>query len=117
MNSIFVSKIQLLEILTGNRSAHQEIFKEAQKGYRSKAIELLDKALEEARHGGKITVSFMLPAPQDHTADYDRVIRMLEMSVDSEIQIEEDQFQMYVMDDWTWKRAFMENSTMYAGTL
>jgi hypothetical protein len=55
-----------------------------------------------------------LPEPQDHTIDYDRVIKMLEMSVDSLIELDEGAFDQYVMDNWSWKGDALATNEMYA---
>jgi hypothetical protein len=49
----------------------------------------------------------------DQTKDYDRVIRMLEMTVDEIITIGAVEFQQYVMDDWTWKEQFTASNSAY----
>lgn len=113
MEKVAVGVPELIGILKKNRDAHRGIFEEAQKGYRIKVIELLDQALQDARQGGQINTAFELPVPQDHTSDYDRVIKMLEMSIDTRVELSEDYFAQYVMDDWSWKRQFMLSSAMY----
>jgi len=116
MKEISVQVNDLIKVLKKNRDAHRGIFQQAQEGYRTKAIELLDQALQGARQGGQINMGFTLPVPQDHTLDYDRVIRMLEMSIDPTIELNEDDFAQYVMDDWSWKRQFMTSNAMYLAT-
>ncbi len=51
----------------------------------------------------------------DMTKEYDRVIKMLEMSVDTQIELSSSEFQNYVMDDWAWSdNAKLSNSTYTA---
>lgn len=115
MEGVTVKRNELLQTVKENRDEHRAVFEKAQEGYRAKAIELLDQRLEEARQGGQIDTSFSLPVPQDHTADYDRVIKMLEMSVDEQIELDEDYFAQYIMDDWSWKRQFVTTNAFYMG--
>jgi hypothetical protein len=46
--------------------------------------------------------SIDLVQPRDHTSDYDRVIMMLEMSVDDTIVLDANEFDQYVRDVWAW---------------
>ncbi len=63
----------------------------------------LDQMLADARAGKSIRRVVNLLEPQDHTADYDRTIAMLEMCVDEQIEITSAEFDCYVMDNWAWK--------------
>jgi hypothetical protein len=103
MQTVKVKRISLLEKLQSNRKTHRDIFLKAQEGYRKRVIQELGQMLAEARAGKSIRRAISLPEPQDHTADYDRVIAMLEMSVEDEIEIAAHEFDMYVMDNWAWK--------------
>jgi hypothetical protein len=51
---------------------------------------------------------------RDHTPDYDRIIRMVTMHIGDTFDLTESDFQAYVMDDWSWKRAFLDTSNSYA---
>lgn len=116
MNSINVKKIDLLTTLRENREKHRTIFLEATEGYREAAIKELDAMLEDAKAGRKIRRSLTLVEPQDQTRDYDRAIRMLEMSQDDVIELEEHDFAQYVLDDWAWKRQFLLSNSAYSVT-
>ena len=116
MNSIKVKKSELLDVLKKNRGNHRIIFLEASEGYRAAAIEELDKMLADAKAGRKIRRSLTLVEPQDQTRDYDRAIRMLEMSTDDVIELEEHDFAQYVLDDWSWKRQFLLSNSTYSPT-
>lgn len=113
MNSVTVNKVELIETLKENRSKHREIFESAQRGYRDLVIWHLDNNLKDARDGKEIRTRVNLQAPIDQTSDYDRVIRMLEMSVDTEIELSEHDFAQYVLDDWSWKNQFITVNTSY----
>jgi len=113
MREIKVKVENLLEILKGNRQAHRAIFVEALEGYRKEAIELLEKAVADAKAGKKVNTFIALEEPIDQTKDYDRAIGMLEMCVDEEITINDREYSQYVMDDWSWKGQFMATNTKY----
>ena len=110
-----VKRDELLEVLKKNRATHRETFERATIGYRKRAIEELDISLRDACEGKKIRRSIGLVEPMDQTKDYDRVIRMLEMSVDEVVTIEAHEFAQYVMDDWSWKEQFTASNSTYLG--
>lgn len=112
--NVTVDKGELLKILRENRNLHREVFEAACEGYRNKAIELLDGYLKELRAGHRPQIAIHLPPPEDHTPDYDRVIRMYEMHLEDKIELDEETFSAYVMDDWSWKRQFLATNSSYA---
>jgi len=116
MYEVKVEKNKLLEILDHNRKKHRAIFEKAIAGYREEVIRHLDFVLENVKSGKKIITSVKLIQPQDHTADYDRVIGMLAMSVDKEIVINDIQYRQYILDEWEWSKQFSSTSTSYASS-
>jgi hypothetical protein len=117
MSSIQVKRTDLIEALTKNMDRHRENFLEAQKGYRAAMIKELDQMLTDARAGNKIRRQISLPEPEDHTAEYNTAIRMLEMCVDDKIQISSLEFQQLVMDDWGWKKHWTDTVSNYVGAM
>lgn len=116
LNSVKVKTVDLMLKLIANRDGHRELFLKAQAGYREAVIKALDKALQDAREGRAYTTYIALQAPEDHTSDYDTVISMLEMSVNETIEIEQHDFQCYVLDKWQWAaHANLLNSTYATG--
>ena len=113
MEAVIVDKGDLLVALKENRKKHREVFEKALIGYREEAIRLLDKALKDAKAGRKVNTWIQLQEPVDQTKDYDRAIKMIEMSVDTKIEISEHDFQCYALDDWVWKKQFTATNAMY----
>lgn len=117
MNEIKVNKTELLAALTKNRTEHREIFLEAQENYRKAVIAELERSLADARAGRQIRVNITLVSPVDQTKDYDRAIRMLHMSMDNIIELDQQEFSSYVLDDWSWKRQFTASNINYSAKL
>lgn len=117
MNAIKVTVSALLATVKENREKHRTIFLEAQTGYREAVIKELDSMLADARNGKRIRRSVTLVEPMDQTNDYDRVIRMLDMTCDKEILLEESDFRAYVLDEWNWKVRFNASNVGYSKTL
>lgn len=113
MNKIKVNRKSLLEKVKLNRTSHRTTFEEALTGYREQAIKELEASLAEAKAGKRIKRGLALVEPMDMTREYDRVIVMLEMSVEDELEITQQEVMQYVMDDWAWKHQFETVSAMY----
>jgi len=119
-----MEKKKLLEAVKQNRTLHIEHWRRAHDKWRSLQIgklkeyaEELQKAIEAASDGKEIAWpdkrSFQLTEPRSHGKDYDRTVRRLEMSVDEFMYLTHDDFDRYVMDDWSWKREFNMTNSAY----
>lgn len=115
MKTVTIQKSKLTEILTKNRADHREIFLKAQEGYRAAVILLLDEQLKRARDGKDADIQKFIAVtqPEDHTEDYDRVLSMLEMSVDDTIEVTSEEFRNYVQDKWNWSRSWALSNSGY----
>lgn len=114
-SQVTIKKIELLVAIKKNRDAHRDIFLKAQIGYRAAAIKELERMLLDARENRPIRRSIEMVEPQEHIKDYTRVISMLEMSTADEIQISEQQFSQYVLDEWGWSNQFTMSNSRYTG--
>lgn len=114
MDTIKVDKQELIKTLTKNRKKHRKLFLEAQETYRRRMIEELDRALDEAKNGGVIKRAFALPVPEDHTADFDTVIQMLNWDKGKNVELGQREFQTYVQNEWGWAQSFAANTSIYA---
>ena len=117
MKTIKVKKTELLTILKNNRDKHHAVFEEAWEGYRKESIRIHEENLKTLKSGKKVVVAFYEQPPQDHTDDYDVVIRMLEMDVDNHVELDQQQFQNYIDDDWNWKQSWVTSNSKYSATV
>jgi len=113
MEDIRVSKDELMQRLDVNRACHRAAFEEAISGFREEVIRVLDITIDDAKAGRDVKANFSFVKPEDHSADYDRALEMLRMSLDDEIVLAEDDFQCFVMDDWGWKGKFVADYANY----
>jgi hypothetical protein len=109
-----IRKEKLLEIIRGNRDKHREVFEAALAGYRDTALAQLEEKIASLESGRTPEIRVVVPRPEDHTVDYDRIIRMLELDTGETFTLSERMFAHYVMDDWDWKRQFVKMSSRYA---
>jgi hypothetical protein len=110
MRNVTVNRDEFLVEVTANREAHREVFEEALDGYHRRLKAELEQRVRDLKAGRRINQYIGLPEPEDHTDDYDRVIMMAHMSVEDTITLSEDEFAMYVMDQWRWKQDFAETT-------
>lgn len=109
-------KDQIIQTVRQNREAHRAIFEEALEGYRDKVVESLNAHLERIKRGEVLAISVHYPQPEDHTRDYDRLLEMLKLTTDGDVELSETQFAQYMQDDWTWKRQFITTNAAYSKT-
>lgn len=110
---VIVDKDELLGVLRANRETHRETFLKAQEGFRARAIAELDRSLADARAGNEVRLTVSLPRPEDHTEDYDREIRMLEMHQNDLVTLGAHLFDQIVMDRWGWSASFNATNSAY----
>lgn len=116
MNDIKVNRLAMLEIVKTNKEKHIAAFVEAVTDYKKLAIEISKKNLKIAKTGDldKFPQIKYLPAkPTSYESSYTRAIRMLEMSVDEVIEVDENTFNQIVLDEWVWKQSFVTTNSTY----
>lgn len=116
MEIVNVRKPELLKILKTNRKKHRDEFEKACGDYRVALIGILDEKLKDAKAGKQVAHGIALYMPADQTKDYDRAIKMLEMSTDKIIKLQEHEFSQLVQDEWQWKGQFSTSNSTLAMT-
>lgn len=116
MKAILINRVELLEIVKANRDKHVADFEEATKDYAALVLRLCTANVEIAytQDVTKFTnIKPIPPAPVSYEKEYARAIRMIELSVEENISVEQDVFNQLVMDEWSWKRGFAAAATLY----
>ena len=115
MNDVKVKKTELLETLHQNLGAHSTAVKGALAARQIDVLEYLEQTVEklqqDSNYQPRESISF--PIPKDNSDDYRRAIRMVEMTVDTIIELTEAQFDKLVMDNWNWKQDLIRTTSMY----
>ena len=111
--SVNVSRIAMLAALRAARELHIAEYKEARADYEAAVIKFLSNALERAKNGDFKEVKINFHPPVDHTAEYDDVIEMMEVSVDDTINLDRETYKAYYKNEWSWTSGFKLESTMY----
>jgi hypothetical protein len=116
MNAVKINRLELLTIVRENKDTHIADFNESVEDYKKAAIKLAESNLEKANSGDLEKISLMkaIPSkPVSYEKEYSRAIRMLELSVEDVIEVEQDVFNQLVLDEWHWKHQFAASSALY----
>lgn len=116
MNSVKINRKELLKIVKDNQKKHVAQYEESVVDYKAAVIKLAKSNLKLANTGELHEIRKMKNLPQAPTSyedNYSRAIRMLELSVEDVIDVEEHIFNQLVLDEWGWKQNFVAQSAMY----
>jgi len=112
MQTVTVNKEALLEELKANRFMHKHDYDEILQKYMIETLSTLKKAVVEFENDKAVAIDIKI-IPRNNINDYDVAIRMVEMSVDTNIEVSNHEFRQYIMDEWDWKHGFDLTKTMY----
>lgn len=120
MNAIKMKRLELLDIVRKNKEKHITDYDESVNDYKALAIKVAQSNLKLAKTGELEQFKGfknMPSAPISYEDSYKRAIRMLELSVEDIIEVEEDVFNQLVLDEWQWKRGFIASTMSYKAGL
>src|ERR1700760_1497557 len=111
--NIKMNKEKLIQIVKANQAKHQEQFTKAHESYKKQVLEWFEKQQEALKNDKHFTTYLNLPEPKNQSRDYNRVLSMLENSVDTEIMLNENDYRQYIQDIWSWTNAFKTTASAY----
>jgi hypothetical protein len=112
MDSVKVNRTKLLEIVYANKEKHIKEYSEAVKDFKLAVLKICNENMELAE-AGKLDLKAMPPKPTSYENNYAKAIRMLELSVDDVIELNEYDFTKLVQDEWEWKQVFSTMNSTY----
>ncbi len=115
-DTVRVAKSEVLARLQANREEHKQQYDDAIAGWRTETIKALKASIKELAAGGDYVVKLPAIKPENHTADYDRIIELLTYSKDDEFELSVHEFAQYVRDEWSWKGAFAASFNTYSAS-
>ncbi len=116
MNAIKMNRLELLEIVRANKEKHIAEFIESVADYKVLVLKIASANVKIAKTADLEEFKALkgIPAaPTSYEDSYRRAIRMLELSVEEIIEVEEDVFNQLVLDEWSWKRGFTAATMAY----
>lgn len=115
IDGVKLKKHELLEVLKRNSEKHLDDIAEALTLRRDEMHEYftnqINKMDRDDEYEPKENINF--PKPVDSSDDYSKAIRMVEMTQDDIIELNENQFDKLVMDNWDWKQSLITTSAIY----
>lgn len=120
MRSVKINRFELLNIVRENQIKHETEYVESVADYKAAVLKIAKENLALAESGDLDQISKMRNTPTEpvtYRDAYARAIRMLELSVDEVIELQDDVFNQLVLDEWSWKRGFVASSTMYKSVI
>lgn len=130
MDSVRIDKEKLSEKIKENRELHTKEYNEAVEAYKvivvnklkERMVERIKSYEEEMKSLNENLEAFEkdwetkplvhVVKPTNHLDDYDTAIGMLDFSLDVVVHLDRQEFQSYVMDNWTWKKDFKASNNM-----
>jgi hypothetical protein len=116
MNAIKMNRLELLGLVQANKVKHIAEFEESVEDYKKLVLQFSTANLKLAKTASLEEfkkIKSLPSAPVSYETSYARAIRMLELSVDEIIEVEEDVFNQLVLDEWSWKRSFITANSTY----
>ena len=108
-----VKKDWLVSKLAENRDNHRARFEKALSAFRDLAIKRFENNIKNVRAGKPVPLYLDLVQPQDQTQDYNRVLGMLGVMESDTVELSEDDYSKFVMDNWQWKLDFIGSTAAY----
>jgi hypothetical protein len=119
MDIVKVNKNDVLSIIKKNRKKHADQYNEAIKAYRVKVGDLFAKELQKVVDGEDFTIHIQAEKPVSHVKDYNLAVRMFELSVDEVVELNMNEFNQLINDEWNWQSSFRSSvysNSSYSGT-
>lgn len=116
MKNVKIDKVNLLDIVRSNKQTHVSAYNESVNDYIAAALKIAEANLELAKSGDLDQIQkirSLPPKPVSYEDAYTRAIRMLELSVDAIIELDDHNFSQLVLDEWQWKQNFTATSSLY----
>ena len=114
MKTLTFSKCFLGQRLRENRAKHEEIYNEAVLGYQKSALEKLAELTAKLTNNPLERIYFNLAYPTNHLKDYDRVIMMFDQCIETEIELDQQDYSRYIQDNWEWTATFLTSNSGYS---
>lgn len=116
MNRVKINRNELLSIVRENKDKHIKEFERAMYDFKLAVLKISQENLKLAETQDITSIAHIksIPSfPTSYAKSYDKAIRMLELSVDTEIELEGHDFDQLVLDEWQWKQSFSTMNSTY----
>ena len=116
MKSVRINTNELFQIVEDNKVKHAREYIEAVKDYKDAVLTIAANNFEIAETQDtdefKKLKRFPNP-PTSYEHEYDRALKMLDLSVDDITELDSNVFNQLVLDEWGWKDSFTALNASY----
>jgi len=114
VEKVRLKKDQLLKILHNNREIHAQQYTDAVEGFYATVREKLGELHSRLESKELVAYHMNEVPPESHVKDYDRAIKKLEMTLDTEIELADHEFAQYVENTgWDWSHHWQMSNSKY----
>lgn len=110
-----VNRLSLLEKLKENKETYLASYEEAVLNWQKETVAELRRQADKLENGRVDGRAYFTTEtrPSNEVEQYDRVIGMLEFATDETVELGIAEADMYVRDNWDWKRGWTASNTKY----
>jgi hypothetical protein len=112
--TIKVKKADLIARIEENKATHIEAYAKAVVAYKKEALKQLSDLTQKVENGD-LNVRLNLTTPVDNRKNYDKIIDMFNWEVEDIVELEQSEFNEYVLDETEFARHAMASNSMYLG--
>jgi hypothetical protein len=113
---ILLTKAKLIARITENEKKHIAAYNQAVKAYKIEALKQLAELTKSAKTGD-MSLRLNLTTPVDNRKNYAKIREMFEWDNRDEIELEQQEFNEYVLDETEYARHAQMSNSMYLQVL
>ena len=116
MKTVKIKREELLAVVRENKEKHIAEYNESVEDFKKAVVVITKNNLKLVNTGELDSIAKVknLPAvPNSYEQSYTRAIRMLELSIEDIIELDDTTFNQLVLDEWGWKSNFQLSGSLY----
>jgi hypothetical protein len=116
MKTVKIKREELLAVVRENKEKHIAEYIESVEDFKKAVVVITKNNLKLVNTGELDSIAKVknLPAvPNSYEQSYTRAIRMLELSIEDVIELDDTTFNQLVLDEWNWKSNFQLSGSLY----
>ena len=110
--TVKVNKAKLIEKIKENKEAHIIAYAKAIEAYKKEALKQLSELTIKAENG-ETNLWLSLTTPIDNAKSYDKILDIFEWELDDVVELEQREFNEYILDETESARQAMVSNSMY----
>ena len=116
MKTVKIKREELLAVVRENKEKHIAEYIESVEDFKKAVVVITKNNLKLVNTGDLKSidnVKILPSAPSSYEQSYTRAIRMLELSVEDTIELDDTTFNQLVLDEWGWQSNFQLSGSLY----